>query len=384
MAHYLIELCKRMTNEEKLEYIKESQAFTMRNRLWDKPELSLEELKALDDNCWREFSQTLLPRIPKVLYRYRPFNEHSLDELKNGYAWFSNPADFDDGTDSALNTDIESEIKEIDKSPSEMLSSLAHAIIIPQYRSIAGHDPDKERLKNLVELWLDGKLNIDTIKHVIANANPEVSPEPPEEVLARLNESKATQFIEKTLRAFLEFYMSINERIRSNLLCLCLAEEHDNDVMWAKYAGERSGFCVGYEIATTSFLGQRALMMLSPVYYGEKKPLRFFDILIDGINAHENDQINGWTTKTYEDMHVASLTKDPKWSFQKEWRVVFSPEAGNNKQPFPFVKSIYIGEKMEKDHRQELIALAKEKGWALFERKLNKSGSKIIYQSVEF
>lgn len=371
-----------MNNEEKLEYIKEAHALTMRYRLWDKPELRFNELKALDDNSWDEFSKTLLPKIPKVLYRYRPCNEFSFDELSNGYAWFSNPVNFDDGTDSALNTDIESEIKEIEKSPEKMIVSFARATILKQYRLLTGHDPDDKFIEEGAKLWSNGKFDASTMRNEFINVCPGINPEPFIEMLTRFNESATMGSIEKAFKKMFEFYMGINEKIRANLLCLCLAENNDNSVMWAKYAGERSGFCIGYEIPPSNFLGQRSLMSLNPIYYGEKKPLRFFDVIIEGLTARADDQINGWTKKTYEDVHIASLTKDPEWSFQKEWRVTFSPDAKNNKQSFPFIKSIYIGEKMKPEHREELIELANKNGWDLYERKLNKSGSKIIYRRV--
>ena len=355
----------------------------MRYRLWDKPDMQIEELNALDNDCWNEFSKTLLRRIPKVLYRYRTFNEYSLDELINGYAWFSNPIKFDDSIDSTVNTDIKNEMEEIRKSPNKAIVPLTQAIIRKQFRLIAGREPDEELIKDAVSLWPDGKLNVDALKCTLSSICPDVNPEPFVDMFVHFNSTAAMQNIEKLFKNQFDFYMSINKEIRSNLLCLCLAEEKDNEVMWSKYARERSGFCIGYEIPSSTFLGQKTLMALKPIYYGKRKSMRFFDMLIDGMNAEENDQINGWRKKTYEDINLSTLTKDRIWSFQKEWRVTFGPDAGSNKQPFPFIKSIYLGEEMDSLHRKAIAELANKKGWDLFESKLNKSGSKIIYQRIE-
>lgn len=376
-------IIKVMTNEEKLDFLKRAQALTMRYRLWDKPGIPFDKLKALDDEYWSEFSKSLLPDIPKVLYRYRPFNEYSIDELENGYVWFSHPADFDDGTDSALNTDIESEMEALEKSPSDVIVPLTRAIILQQYRSLTGKDPDARLIENGVKLWPNGKLDADAMRCTLASTCPEVNPDHFIDMLMQFNELTTMARIEKPLKRMFDHYMGINKRIRSNILCLCLAEEFDSDVMWAKYAGERSGFCIGYEIPMSNFHGQRTLMALNPIYYGEKKPMRFFDAIMDGISARTEDQIYGWTIKTYEDVHIASLTKSPEWSFQREWRVAFNPDAGGNKQSFPFVKSIYVGEKMDPLHRKKIVELARKNGWSLYERKMNKSGSKIIYQKLE-
>ena len=79
-------------------------------------------------------------------------------------------------------------------------------------------------------------------------------------------------------------------------------------------------------------------------YYGEKEPLKFFDILVKGLTA--NKQVNGISYEDYEKWFLSSYTKDPSYAFQKEWRIVFTEDMGGNKQSFPFVKSIILGEKI--------------------------------------
>lgn len=368
-----------MTNEEKLEYINEAHRLTMRYRLWDMPGKSVEELKRIDYKSWEEFSSLLLPRIPKTFFRYRSFTEYSIDELKNGYVWFSHPEDFDDGTDSALNTDIEAEISEFETSPEKVIVPLARAIILQQYRKLSGHDPDNRLIQEGVKLWPNGKLDIGAMTSAFHRFCPNQDPSLFISMIEHFNGSEAEETLKKPLREMFDYYMDLNEKTRSNLLCLCLAEDYSNDVMWAKYAGERTGFCVGYEIDDSGIIGQRYLLALKPIYYGEKKALRFFDIMIEGLTVREEDTIYGWPKKTYEEINLATLTKPFDWMFQKEWRIVFSPEAGGNKHPFPFTKSIYLGEKMDAKHRELLIDIAAENGWKIYERKLNKSGSKIIY-----
>ncbi|MBO6285284.1 MAG: DUF2971 domain-containing protein [Bacilli bacterium] len=372
-----------MTIEEKLAFIKDAHKLTMKYRLWDAPQKAFAELKALDDEHWSIFSATLLPKMPKAFYRYRPFNKYSVDELRNEYAWFSPPAEFDDGTDSTLNLDIEEEVEELSAHPEAAIIPLSKAIISQQYKRITGLKPDDEMIEEAIRLWPEGKLDITAAKTALTKYCPGQSSDTLIKMIEHFNKTPLEDSISKPLKGLVEFYMSLNQRLRSGLFCLCLAESYSNDVMWAKYAGERTGFCIEYDIPATSLIGQKTLMATNPIYYGEKKPMHLLNILIDGLSADDEDKINGWTKKMYEDINVSSLTKSSDWSFQKEWRVSFAPEAGGNRQRFPFVKAIYIGDRMSPENRRTIFEIAKSHGWNIYERKMNKTSSKVVYQQVK-
>ena len=59
-----------------------------------------------------------------------------------------------------------------------------------------------------------------------------------------------------------------------------------------------------------------------------------------------------------------------------------NPLAINNKQPFPFVSSIILGDKMHDRNKKTLIEIAAKKGWTVFERKLCSSGSRYAYRPL--
>lgn len=161
------------------------------------------------------------------------------------------------------------------------------------------------------------------------------------------------------IEGFLKTYLDFNNRLRNESFVFCLAEEENNQALWETYADGAAGFCIEYQIPSESFLGQRMLMNLLPIYYGEKEPLKFFDILVKGLTS--NNQVNDISYEDYERWLLSSYTKDPSYPFQKEWRIVFTEDMGGNKQSFPFVKSIILGEKMTEENKKYLLIWQKEK-----------------------
>ena len=55
---------------------------------------------------------------------------------------------------------------------------------------------------------------------------------------------------------------------------------------------------------------------------------------------------------------------------------------GDNLQKFPFIKSIILGERISEDNAKKLIDIAKKKNILIYQRKINKSGSKIIVEKI--
>ena len=180
----------------------------------------------------------------------------------------------------------------------------------------------------------------------------------------------------EAIEGFLKIYLDFNNKLRKESFVFCLAEEGNNQAMWETYADDATGFCIEYQIPNDTFLGQRMLMNLLPIYYGEKESINFFDVLVKGLTAEK--QVNGISYEDYEKWFLSSYTKDPSYAFQKEGRIVFAQDMGGNKQFFPFVKSIILGEKISEKNKKILVDLANKKGFEIYQRKLNLSGSKIM------
>ena len=204
-----------------------------------------------------------------------------------------------------------------------------------------------------------------------------------DECVQRLKENTSKVINDKVLesvKGFLTYYLDLNNRTRNETITFSLAEESDNQAMWGLYADESRGFCIEYSFPTDSFLGQRMLLNLFPIYYGDKPLIKFFDVLIKGLYSKNN--INGISYEDYQDWFLSAYTKDKTYEFQKEWRITFDKRMGGNLQTFPFAKSIILGERMTEDNKKRLIEIARKKNIKVFLRKVNKTGSKIVVEQL--
>ena len=105
-----------MNNEEKKQFIIDLHREYMKERPYD-GDFSIDTKKEKEDAFWKLYVDKFKNRVPQKLYKYRTFSKQNLDAFEKEYAWFSAPSEFGDMVDSAVNTDIESELEEIEKNP---------------------------------------------------------------------------------------------------------------------------------------------------------------------------------------------------------------------------------------------------------------------------
>lgn len=368
-----------MDNETKKQFILQIHRLLMSIRPYD-DRSPLVIMKEKENFMWDIFKHDFHNKQPKSLFKYRKANELNINSLKNDIAWFSKPVDFGDTVDFTLNTDIEAELEDFGKHPQEYTKKVAIAFInfwLRQY----GQTVDEKMVDMILPLFNDnGEVSENDAKAFLKDKMPEYSSDVYSKKLYEATQLPNQQPTKDAIEGFLKTYLDFNNRLRNGSYVFCLAEEGNNQAMWETYADGATGFCIEYEIPNDTFLGQRMLMNLLPIYYGEKEPIKFFDILVKGLTAEK--QVNGISYRDYEKWFLSSYTKDPSYSFQKEWRIVFTENMGGNKQSFPFVKSIILGEKISVDSKKILVDLANEKGFEIYQRKLNASGAKIILRKL--
>lgn len=364
-----------MNNEEKKRFIVDIHRLYMELRPYD-GDFPLEIMKKKEDLMWEKFKDIFYCKQPKTLYKYRKFNEQNISNLENDIAWFSKPVEFGDIVDFTINTDIETELEDFEKHPQKYTKKVAIAFIIFWLRQY-GQTVDENMIDMILSLFNDnGEVSEDDAKAFLKDKMPQYSSDVYSKKLFEATQLPNQAQTKEAIKGFLKIYLDFNNKLRKESFVFCLAEEGNNQAMWETYADDATGFCIEYQIPNDTFLGQRMLMNLLPIYYGEKESIIFFDALVKGLTAEK--QVNGISYEDYEKWFLSSYTKDPSYAFQKEWRIVFAQDMGGNKQSFPFVKSIILGEKISEENKKILVDLANKKGFEIYQRKLNLSGSKIM------
>jgi hypothetical protein len=128
-------------------------------------------------------------------------------------------------------------------------------------------------------------------------------------------------------------------------------------LMWAHYASQHSGFCLGFECSVGSLLKNDA--HTKAVKYLDTYPEIHLNTL--PINWKVSVEIGGISDSMVVDiqeprLQAAIYSKSKDWEYEQEWRVLAS-EVG--KQPYPGpLKKIIFGMRCEQDSRLRIARAA--------------------------
>lgn len=147
----------------------------------------------------------------------------------------------------------------------------------------------------------------------------------------------------------------MNETIKTKMSITCLSEKKDINPLWAHYADNHTGICIEYDLKNCNNLFLKT--MCFPVNYVEKND-NTEDVI--SLVVYKNLEEGSFLLKT-----ANSKSKD--WEYEKEWRIVFLENYDNyidlysNKHYALFIKpkSIYLGLKIDKKIKKEIIDICK-------------------------
>lgn len=372
-----------MTNEEKLNYIKLMHELSIKYRIND---YSSEQ----QDEIAKEFNRVLREKVfslqPLQLYKYRAVNDNNLDAIKNDYAWFSLLRDVDDTVDSAINFDPEEEVKELEANQGQMMFEYNLEFVKSLFKKVGLNIPES-RLREYLNCFDDGELNVESVNKLIDSKNID-----DENRIYLLNEIKKVtskgvpEDLINATKSFINVFLGTNVSLQENIVTYCLSEFPDIDAMWGTYADSSRGFCIEYTIPI-DLQNPFSLLYrtnLYPIYYGNKEVIKLFDILKKSTFCEKKD-INGILVEDYRKMFVSTYTKHESWSPQKEWRITLPAMfEENNKQNFPYITSIILGERMTDDNKKRIMDICKRKNIPVYQRKFNISHSKINVEKISY
>jgi hypothetical protein len=166
-------------------------------------------------------------KLPDKLYKYEPFNEYSIKNLKNASLYFRPPKEFNDPFDCAL-----------------LEESLSYS------------EEDLVALYN--KRSKEEALNIPPI--ISKDQIPSVSIDKVKKVLK--------EFVSKKQKEFLE-----------TKGCTCFSETNNSILMWGHYANRHKGFCLEFNTNFDPFSGAKE------VKYRNEYPI--YNPIADILNDHE-------------------------------------------------------------------------------------------------
>lgn len=167
--------------------------------------------------------------------------------------------------------------------------------------------------------------------------------------------------VEDLQRLLDEMDSKFAEKMKNLFLVGCLCTSYKNRLMWSHYADSHKGFCIEYDFSEPEdeILSKLPL----PVVYSEKRPSVPWKAAID--NSVENME------EAYAEIMMGLLTKDKEWEYENEWRILIGATE-DSELVMPKVSCIYLGASIEKENRDKLIAIAKERNIPVKQMKVDR------------
>lgn len=318
--------------------------------------------------------------LPNSLYKFYTTTAENILDIKFKRLWLSHPSAFNDPYDCSIGyNEDEFEKKQIldEFRKNHLVGKSGNDIITEdEYRVI------EESCVNGEEYYLYSKKK--GYSDVIYNIQKEKSKELQEKISEYRN--RANEVAKQKI-----------ENIRkTNIRIACFLAEKKHDIyyfnptnneclskiqMWSHYANNHKGFCVEYDISEIKkdinlnytindffsniekekYLQERLMVItkgcLLPVIYTSQR----VNIPYTKLKKYKFDKREEIIKLLYD----AYITKSTIWSYENEWRLVVDNKIAryyDNKIPFPYIKKIYLGCKMEKPYLDELIYIADELG----------------------
>ena len=269
-----------------------------------------------------------MANLPKFLYKYRPANDFSLDNLKNDTVWLNKPSEYNDPfefvefldfkklervTANTMKEEIIKEFTDVSLVPQEVIDEARTSedpLVVIGKHHFKSMGLDVDQINSLFE-GIDG-----IIKKHLVGANRE----------------------------------KINKMQNAMKVC-SFCEDHTQLLMWSHYANNHRGFCVEYNISLWKANDIRK-RLIHPVIYQKD----FYD-----VTEHLLSQVQKGTFNNLYPI-ISGSTKSKEWEYEKEWRFIFQIGDSFPTQNYPMTcqSKVFLGHRINPENKNKILEIAKE------------------------
>lgn len=247
----------------------------------------------------------------RLLYKYRTYNQNSLDALKTDRIWFSTPSQLNDPFDCRLRLPTSVTNRDIESVRQHLAGVAPYNLKIRSPEKTAEFVGAAQELPALTPLGLVAS----QFKHV--------------RLVRHLRCIDAGE--DAWVRELIVMAREIALHMLEDVTVFCLSEVNDHPLMWAHYADGHAGFCTGY-VCPVGIGNPRTIFKVA---YPEVPPSISCWQLIEDPGAVHRDLV---------------VTKTSHWSYEREWRMTFSNIPGLIDKLLPY-REIIFGEKISADEQ---------------------------------
>ena len=285
---------------------------------------------------------------PKLLYKYRPFDEHTFEMLENEYVYLCPAEKEDDETECLTTVDFD---RLLDLETNNLKRECVNQIIelIRPYSTEETYEIAKNKILAITRkdgtvpanFMLDLSLELQEMLPEGVNIAPFVN------WIVGIPEMLDKPEISSQLKPL--FLTAYNARKETGICSL--AESNDIQYMWDNYAKDSSGYCIEYDLSDYEF----NVGVLPVIYQDERET----NIIMQLVGSFIGQMITGFSNGQIQadSSHFIRLflTKYTKWAYQYEWRLV--GKAGD-KMNAPKIKCIYLCKNVSDIDRKAMIDFA--------------------------
>ena len=283
------------------------------------------------------------PEIPQYLYKYRPFDEYTFDMLENAYLYLCPAKLLDDPSECTVSFDMQDYF---DLSTNHLNFRCVELIL----EIIRPHTTEENF--NLVKSIIAKTVTSDgqVRRHLLLDGVFELEKyAPKEDCVALVNWlGNIPEMLDNpTIRPQMEKLFLAAYNAREEMGICSLSTLSNCEEMWKNYTNKATGYCVEFDMINYEF----AESIFPVIYDNERANNIVMTIVADFISQMIYGISSGQMSVDRSNYIRMFLTKELKWAYQKEWRIIGD---GNTRIIAPKIKTIYLGKNASDINKQNM------------------------------
>ena len=282
--------------------------------------------------------------IPRFLYKYRPFDGFALDMLENRYVFLCPAEKLDDPSECTADLSIQ----DFYHFKTDSIKFKCIEMILEQIKPYTTEE-NFQKVQSLISQIVTprGQVRRHFLLDVafdIQELVPEVDTAPLINFLGSIPE----KLDDPKIKEQLEKLLALAYHARQGMGICSLSALKNKNEMWQNYADDEKGYCIEYDLR-----GYENVNLLFPVVYQDNRET---NIVTNMIAAFIGQMIVGMSygqiAADRSQFMRMFLTKDTKWAYQKEWRLLGD---ANDKLPAPTIHAVYLGKNMTGQSKKQML-----------------------------
>lgn len=283
--------------------------------------------------------------LPRYLYKYRLFDDFTYDMLENNYLFLCPANKLDDPTECITSLSIR-DIYDFETNQLKFLCVYQLLELVRPYTT----EENFNQIKRYVEqiLTINGLIRRDVLLDSVFDLQalvPDKDIAPLINFLGNIPERLNDPIINKNITKL----FSLANNARQELGICSLTALGNSKEMWDKYSSNSTGYCIKYDMTD-----YENLYALYPVVYQDDRKTNIASNIIASFIGEMIFGMSVGRIRADRSQYIRMfLTKDKKWSYQKEWRLMGDAQ---QKIKAPTIRAIHIGKNTTLKNKEKITS----------------------------